>query len=671
MLFFNQSWQTPGRVLIIINFLCLCLERKAVSQTDSLRPMKEVIITGRKMDSARQGSAVFQTMNHSRLEQLNALQASDAVKYFAGVMVKDYGGIGGLKTISVRSLGANYTGIAYDGVLLGDQQSGQIDLGKIPLEGIESISLFSGDMNPGLRTARAMASGSLLSIETQKPLFTDKQRFYGKAGFSAGSFGFINPFGRINAKITPKINTSLDAGWQQANGQYPFTLDYGGTSSKERRTNSDIISSRLEWNTYYTIKSHQQLRLKLNGYLSERGLPGATVFYNPYASQRLRDKNFFVHTSYTSTINSRYSLLVNLKYTDNHLRYIDPGYLNILGRLENNFSQHEYYSSAALQAKVSKSLDLSLATDLFAGSMRADLYQFAYPSRYSWLTASSARYAHSFFSIQANVLTTVVEEKVKTGPAPHNHKRISPSFAATVYPFGVSNFQLRLFYKDIFRMPTFNELYYTAVGNTALQPEKAKQFNAGFTYHILWNKGHYLSATADGYVNRVLHKIIAIPTKNLFIWSMMNVGKVNIKGMDITLRGGYSFNKITDMHFFGAYSVQRSLDVTDAGTKTYRHQVPYTPVHSGSLSAGISIKGLSLDYNALFSGSRYSLSQNTPANYLSGYAEHGFSISKKMAVKRRVIKLAVEALNITDSRYEVIRNFPMPGRSFRLTTIVQ
>ena len=58
-------------------------------------------------------TAPLQVFSKDALKNLHALQVSDAVKHFAGVTVKDYGGIGGLKTVSIRSLGAQHTAVGY------------------------------------------------------------------------------------------------------------------------------------------------------------------------------------------------------------------------------------------------------------------------------------------------------------------------------------------------------------------------------------------------------------------------------------------------------------------------------------------------------------------------------------------------------------------------------
>lgn len=87
-------------------------------------------------------SIPLQEMTLKKIQSLNALQLSDAVKHFAGITVKDYGGIGGLKSVSIRSLGANHTAVGYDGITLSDCQTGQIDISRFSLENVDRLSQY-------------------------------------------------------------------------------------------------------------------------------------------------------------------------------------------------------------------------------------------------------------------------------------------------------------------------------------------------------------------------------------------------------------------------------------------------------------------------------------------------------------------------------------------------
>ena len=79
---------------------------------------------------------------------------ADAVRRFAGTNVRDYGGIGGLKTVSVRNLGAAHTAVSYDGVVVSNSQAGQIDIGRFSLDNVSSLSLAIGQDENLLQPAR-------------------------------------------------------------------------------------------------------------------------------------------------------------------------------------------------------------------------------------------------------------------------------------------------------------------------------------------------------------------------------------------------------------------------------------------------------------------------------------------------------------------------------------
>ena len=241
-----------------------------------------------------------------------------------------------------------------------------------------------------------------------------------------------------------------------------------------------------------------------------------------------------------------------------------------------------------------------------------------------------------------------------------------------VKPFAGEEFRIRLFYKDIFRLPSFNDLYYGQVGNTNLKPESTTQYNLGLTYSRSMNELiPYVSVTADAYYNKVKDKIIAIPTKNLFIWSMVNLGKVDIKGIDIA--GNISLQPWEKLrvNLSGNYTYQRALDMTEPGGKTYKQQIAYTPRVSGSGQAGIETPWVNLSYSFLFSGKRYMLGQNLRENRLDSYSDHSVSVSRDQRIRNVNTSLTVEVLNLLDKNYEIVKNFHMPGRSVRVTMKVR
>ena len=66
-------------------------------------------------------------------------------------------------------------------------------------------------------------------------------------------------------------------------------------------------------------------------------------------------------------------------------------------------------------------------------------------------------------------------------------------------------------------------------------------------------------------------------------------------------------------------------------------------------------------------GKRYYLAQNTPDNEIEGYTDHTLSVSKNFKLKDFTIKFKGDIINLTDSQYDVIKYYPMPGRSWKIT----
>lgn len=622
-------------------------------------------------------TAPLQIFSKDALKNLNALQVSDAVKHFAGVTVKDYGGIGGLKTISIRSLGAQHTAVGYDGITLTDCQTGQIDLGRFSLDNVDQLSLSNGQSDNIFQPARFFASAGILNIQTLTPRFEDGKHTNISASFKTGSWGLVNPSLLLEQRISRKWTVSANGEWMSSDGHYPYTLYYGNEegdlSSREKRKNTDVQTFRAEAGLYGNFSDKEQWRLKAYYFQSSRGLPNATTFYYTHSSQRLWDKNTFIQSQYKKEFNRQWVFQTSAKWNWSYQRYLDPDYKGSTGEIENSYYQQEYYLSGSVLYRLLNNLSFSLSSDGSINTMNANLNDFAHPTRYSWLTAFAGKYVNNWLTLSASALATVIYEQADKGGSAGNHRKLSPYVSASFKPFDKEEFRIRIFYKDIFRLPSFNDLYYGETGNNKLKPENARQYNIGLTYSKdVCPFLPYLSATVDAYYNKITDKIIAYPTKNLAVWSMRNLGSVEIKGIDVT--GNVSLQPCEKLriNLSGNYTYQRALDVTNSDPaseegRTYKHQIAYTPRVSGSGQVGIETSWVNLSYSFLFSGKRYAVGQNIAANRLDSYSDHSISASRDFRIKKVTTSLSVEMLNIMNKNYEIVKSFPMPGRSVRAT----
>ena len=290
--------------VLCIAAMASCLRLSAQTGEDTLLHLPEVVITENYRNRAIRSTLPMQILTEKAIQNLNALQISDVVKHFSGVTVKDYGGIGGLKTVSVRGLGASHTAVGYNGILLSDVQTGQIDIGRFSTDNVNTITLNQAQSDQIFQPARFFSAASVLHIHSRIPSFEQGDNTHGKGSLKTGSFGLINPTFYLEQKIGDRLAASFSGEWLSADGKYPYVLHYGpsknDSSSVEKRQNTDVQNFRLEGAVFGKISQTSRADARVYYYRSERGLPGATIFYNTdnFSKQRLWDKTFFAQAHY-------------------------------------------------------------------------------------------------------------------------------------------------------------------------------------------------------------------------------------------------------------------------------------------------------------------------------------------------------------------------------------
>ena len=183
-----------------------------------------------------------QVIATTELVQLGNTLLSDAARRLVGVTLKDYGGVGGIKTVSSRGLGSQFTTLTIDGVAVNDCQNGQVDLGRYMLGNSNYISFANGQSDNLLQSARSLAAGSVLNMETREPEF-GQHPYNLSLGMEAGSFGYLMPSLSYEQRLGRKLSFSFWGNYLQSHGDYPFTLYYTHTHNDQLK---DFIYKRQE-----------------------------------------------------------------------------------------------------------------------------------------------------------------------------------------------------------------------------------------------------------------------------------------------------------------------------------------------------------------------------------------------------------------------------------------
>lgn len=627
--------------------------------------IQEIVVTSRLISRETIPS---QTLGGEELKKLNSLSVADALRYFSGLQLKDYGGVGGIKTVNIRSMGTNHLGIFYDGIELGNAQNGQIDLGQFSLDNVEEISLYNGQRSAIFQPASDFGNAGSVYIRTKAPRFMMGRRYNLLVRAKYGSSDTFRFSSLWEQKLSDHISSSLSTSVLTSSGRYKFryrrvtednTVAYDTTAV---RHNGDIWAFRIEENVrggiadgYWNVKAYT--------YHSERGIPGAIVNNVWRRGERQWDHNTFGQAVFQKSFGDKFSTKALAKYAYYVTRYVNNDETQI--HVDNTYRQQEMYFSTSNVYEILSKWSVSMSYDFKWNKLNANMVDFAFPHRYSNFVSLATALTLSRIQAQASLVEQVVKDHVKYGASSPSRSTLTPAFFVNVYPFNSKLLAVRAFAKKSFRMPTFNDLYYADMGNSKLNPESALQYDLGFVLNKDWKQGvvDHFRLQVDGYYNTVHDKIVAYPKGQQFRWTMLNLGKVHIKGVDAMAEVGLEPAKDLKVTARLQYTYQDARDVTDPNTSYYKDQIPYIPWNSGSAILALSWREWDLSYSFIYSGERYSQQENILYNHLQPWYTHDMSV----VYHARKWSARLDVNNIFSQDYDVILNYPMPKRNYMLT----
>jgi len=630
------------------------------NRKDSVKQMNEVMVTYKRPVKT---IATSQTLSGADLQALSTTSVADALKYFSGVQIKDYGGLGGLKTVNVRSLGAQHVGVYVDGIRITNAQNGTVDLGKFSLSSMESVSLYNANKLDYCQSASEYASGATIYLQTRRPTRDSLAVQLRNASFSTWM---------------AKLNGQFDwRGWQgfidgeycTSRGDYPFRYHSEYEDTVGRRANSDIQYGRIEAALFKGgFSSH------IYYYDSDRGCPGGIVrrLSDKYTNVgREWDRDFFVQASYQGRFYKKLLFKTNTKYTNEYLRYCTdyPENQNT-ARVDNHYRQQDIYGAICVAYMPWSWLSVSTSYDIRYSILRADLKRFDDVKRVDQKQVLAAQMNHKGIQAAASLLHQRYNDFTfaHVGAAdPLDRWTPAVSLAYTLY-----NITLRGWYKEIFRAPTLNDLYYTQVGNRNLKPEYTKQWNLGVEYHLdnsnfkIQNSKLALDIQCDVYLNKIENRIVCLPLKGTYTWSMMNYGYTFCRGLNATVKGHYTRGPWS-ASLLTTLTWQRDVDRTNPEDEDmYDKPICYSPTLSTGITAIIGWRALQFTTSYLYVGERM-WSKADPEDILEPYHNVDMKLSYTHPVGKTSLGLCLEVCDVLDIQYEHLPRYPMPGRNYKLT----
>jgi len=558
------------------------------------------------------------------------LQAQTAVN------IKAYGSGGGLSTVSLRGANASQTLINWNGFPINSITTGTADLSMVPTSGFQNISIaygasgtlygsgsFGGAINlnnearfENHTTATVYDGYNSLGTHTPGAQFSTSGT---KAAYSASiwSTHSTNEFDYYDY-IKQTNRTQTDGDWDDAGFMQNAAFKVSKTTVIEAgmwyQNKKYQIPSRIG-STTYEFQNDSALRL----YVSLKQAFKHSALEVKVASF-MQQLNYWQKSSASSTTH-----IIDSKIKGNQL-FADISYHQ---RLSNTIVADAGFVASQLAGHVTAYGATQYETHLspFVG------LQWKYGQ---WQTNVSWRYEWSADFAPKNLLS-----------------------AGVIYHSPSEKWLLRANVSQKYRQPSFNDRYWQPGGDLTLKPESGNSVEVGGNIIIASHPSWNLSSDVSLYYYIIKNMIVWKPSSAY--WTAQNYQKVNSKGAEINLKFATCYDKINYISRLNAnFNHSVIAETQNPDDPLNGHTMPYSPRIITSWYNAVTYKQFGCELWHHFTADRYvdETMQLDPYQTFSMSLYGGFNLSQFN------IKLSAQCDNLFDENYELIRLYPMPGRTY-------
>ncbi len=541
------------------------------------------------------------------------LGVTDLLLMSPSFQINDYGGMSGLKTVSLRGFGSAHTSIYVDGIRVTNVQSGQSDLGFLPLASFD-YAIVDYAQNS-------------VSFKTKRPVFGNSP-FIGAVKLDAGSFSTYSPLIYAAFKLSDYFSISTHVNALYTKGNYPYETNMFRENNDMNRFDADV-------DLFGDYKGYD-LHVKAFLNTSKRGTPGSLVYPS---KDRQNDCNYFIQGKLSKRITDAYTLHFSTKEAIDKLDYISEWG-------NSNYNQNNLQFNIVNDIQLAEMFNVTVATDAHFDKLSGSVYN---ASRTELFSSVAGAYHSDLLSAKIALEYNATTDK---GVVKTNAFLPSADIRVRLY----DGLFMTAFARRAFRAPTFNELYYPGFGNTSLKPEDAFLADMGLEYSFIPIDNVKVKAQLDGFYNLLTNKITNAPTEeNPSIWLPYNIGKVHSSGLDATAGLECLSDLGIEWTLNAKYSFLSAIDRTP-NSGNFGKQIPFIAKHSAFLEGKVSYDGWMVLAN--WQG-RFGRTQSA-----SMAAADWNTLDLTLGKSIRNLALKFSARNVFDYRYQLADGYPMPGFNF-------
>ncbi len=604
-----------------------------INLIDTTRQLKEINVIANRLTDFSTGTKVDVVDSLVMFQHINK-NLSDLLSDESPVFIKSYG-LGALATSSFRGGSASQTALLWNGFNINSPMNGVVDLSLVPVNFMDAISVQYGGVSALWGSG---AVGGAIHLNNTAKFNSGVTT---KVNVSTGSFDVYNQ--QVSFEFSKrKFISSIKLFNTTSKNNFQYNNVFSANDAKVIQTNAELKSYGLLSENYWLIKENQKINLFFWCQHTDRNIPPTMLQFRNESNQ----------------IDNNYRITSEWKYEKKKIvTYVRGAYFN-----ESLIYSDKTYR--ATDVNVSQSIIIEAESKIKLNSQHSvniginDTYVTAVASGY---INKPQQNRTAFF---ASYLYTTKNEKLKTA-ASIRQEIIKNKFVPFTYSAG-ADYQFikwlgfKANFSKVYRIPTFNDLYWSMGGNPNLLPENGYSEEAGLKLKLK-NNNILFSSDVTVYNRTIKNWIIWLP--GISYWSPQNIMSVWSRGMETNSTLAVKLNNFKiSISVLTNYVVSTNQQAKSANDASVGKQLIYVPMYSGHAKLSIEYKQLSFSYRHNYTGYRYTSTDNT--EYLKPFYLGSLYVSYKTRIKNVATVFYVQVNNIWNEEYQVMLSRAMPQQNF-------
>lgn len=639
-----------NKSVILLLYVC-CANFINAQPLDSIQKINPVIITASRLQNFSSGTKLL-VFDSTVLSRYSSGNLADLLGAESHLFIKSYG-LGSLATSSFRGGGASHTALLWNGFNLNNPMYGQFDLSLIPNYFADKVVVQYGG------TAALWGSGAVGGA-----IHLNNEANFNKGlslacGSSFGSFGTLVQ--NLQAQVSTKSwVTSLKVFNTTAENNFPYYNTMLPGSPKQIQKNNSLQEYGVLSENYFKINNRQKINLFFWYQFNDRSIPPIMLQQAGNSAQQDESYRFTSEWHRTGNIISQ---IVRAAYFNEALQYN-----NLLSNIATLSHSQTVIAETETRIKVNENNMINIGfNNTFAEAVS---YNTLLQSEFEGYQGTPSRnrfaaFTSYTFTSRSNKFRSTVSARQEF--IQHGQKPFTYSWGAE-YSF-VKWFSAKMLISKVYRVPTFNDLYWFPGGNPNLLPESGYCEEAGLNLNTnLFNSKVQLSLEPTVF-NRVMDNwIIWLPGQSFP--RPKNIMKVWSRGMETKSELALLLSKLKfGISVYTNYVVSTCEQSGIQNDASLGKQIIYVPMYTGHARFWVEYKKISVAWTQSYTGYRYTSTDNK--EYLPPYMLSGIYGSYKVSVGYYLFSIYAHVNNFFNEQYQILLNHAMPMINYRFGISIQ